>query len=147
MKISKEFRWEMGHRLPFHEGLCKNLHGHSYYMMVEIEGEINEKGMIIDFYDLGKAVKPIIDEFDHAFLCWKEDKTVGEFLEKNNMKRVIVDYQSTVENICSDFTNRIKDELSKIEGNKFKYLTVKISETPNAVAEKTISFLRKQETN
>ena len=25
--ISKQFRWEMGHRLPFHEGLCKNIHG------------------------------------------------------------------------------------------------------------------------
>ena len=62
MKISKEFRWEMGHRLPFHDGLCRNIHGHSYYMVIEIEGELNENGMIIDFYDLGKAVKPIIDE-------------------------------------------------------------------------------------
>ncbi len=26
MKIAKEFRWEMGHRLPFHEDKCKNIH-------------------------------------------------------------------------------------------------------------------------
>ena len=39
MKIAKEFRWEMGHRLPEHFGLCKNIHGHSYKMVVEFEGE------------------------------------------------------------------------------------------------------------
>ena len=40
MKIAKEFRWEMGHRLPEHFGLCKNIHGHSYKMIVEFEGEL-----------------------------------------------------------------------------------------------------------
>ena len=138
MKISKEFRWEMGHRLPFHENLCKNMHGHSYCMVVEVEGEINENGMIIDFYDLGKAVKPIIDEFDHAFMCWEKDTEVKNFLEKMNMKRVIVDYHSTVENICSDFSDRITGELKKIKGGKFKSVTVRVSETPNSSAEKTV---------
>jgi 6-pyruvoyltetrahydropterin/6-carboxytetrahydropterin synthase len=140
MKISKEFRWEMGHRLPFHEGLCKNIHGHSYYMVVEVEGEINENGMIIDFYDLGKAVKPIIDEFDHAFLCWEKDTEVRRFLENLNMKRVIVNYHSTVENICADFSDRISGELKKIKGSKFKSVTVRISETPNSSAEQTVTF-------
>jgi 6-pyruvoyltetrahydropterin/6-carboxytetrahydropterin synthase len=109
-------------------------------MVVEIEGELNENGMIIDFYDLGKAVKPIIDEFDHAFLCWNGDNEVKKFLEKNNMKRVIVDYYSTVENICNDFISRIQSKLSEIKGNKFISLTVKVSETPNAVASKTVKF-------
>jgi len=138
MKISKEFRWEMGHRLPFHENLCKNMHGHSYSMVVEVEGEINENGMIIDFYDLSKAVKPIIDEFDHAFMCWEKDTEVRKFLEKLNMKRVIVDYHSTVENICSDFSRRITGQLGRIKGSKFKTVTVRVSETPNSSAEKTV---------
>jgi 6-pyruvoyltetrahydropterin/6-carboxytetrahydropterin synthase len=141
MKISKEFRWEMGHRLPNHDGLCKNIHGHSYKMIVEIEGEVNESGMIIDFYDLGKIIKPLIEQYDHAFLCWEKDEVVRSFLEKNNMKRVIVDYQSTVENICEDFIKRIQQELQKIKGNIFKALTVKVSETPNSVAEKTVQMV------
>jgi len=41
MKIAKEFKWEMGHRLPEHFGQCKNIHGHSYKMLVEFEGEID----------------------------------------------------------------------------------------------------------
>jgi 6-pyruvoyltetrahydropterin/6-carboxytetrahydropterin synthase len=143
MKISKEFRWEMGHRLPFHEGLCKNLHGHSYKMVIEISGELNENGMIIDFYDLGKAVKPIIDELDHAFLCWENDNEVKLFLERNNLKRVIVPYHSTVENICNDLIKRIHDNLSLIKDNTFSSLTVRIFETPNASAEASTEFSRK----
>ena len=115
MKIAKEFRWEMGHRLPFHNGLCKNVHGHSYQMVIELEGNVNNKGMIIDFYDLGAIIDPIIEKYDHAFLCWEKDKIVKDFLIKHKMKRVFVDYHSTVENICEDFTNIINTKLKKVE--------------------------------
>ena len=38
MKIAKEFRWEMGHRLPEHFGLCKNIHGHCHsYVITDTE--------------------------------------------------------------------------------------------------------------
>jgi 6-pyruvoyltetrahydropterin/6-carboxytetrahydropterin synthase len=140
MKIAKEFSWEMGHRLPFHEGLCRNIHGHSYKMVVELIGEVNESGMIIDFYDLGKVIKPIIENYDHAFLCWENDKPLLEFLEKYDMKRVIVSYQATVENICNDLIQVIYKGLKKLEGYYFEKLCVKIFETPNSYAENSIDF-------
>ena len=135
MKISKEFRWEMGHRLPFHEGLCRNIHGHSYKMAVEISGEVGENGMIIDFYDLNKIINPIIEEYDHAFMCWEKDKNLREFLVKNKMKKVLVSYHSTVENICKDLGTRIIQKLKKLPGYHFDNITVKIFETPNSFAE------------
>lgn len=137
MKISKEYRWEMGHRLPFHKGLCKNIHGHSYKMSVEITGSVNKNGMIIDFFDLNKIIKPIISKYDHAFLCWEGDKKVGEFLKRNKLKFVIVKYQSTVENICSDFLEKIGTKLLKSKGHRFEELTIKIYESPNSYAEKS----------
>jgi 6-pyruvoyltetrahydropterin/6-carboxytetrahydropterin synthase len=137
MKISKEYRWEMGHRLPFHKGLCRNIHGHSYRMSVEITGGLDKNGMVIDFFDLNKIVKPIIEKYDHAFLCWKGDKNVLDFLVKNKMKKVVVDYHSTVENICSDFLDKLTNELLDIKGHKFEELTVKIYESPNSYAEKS----------
>ncbi len=137
MKISKQYHWEMGHRLPFHKGLCKNIHGHSYRMNVEITGGLDKNGMVIDFYELNKIVKPIIDKYDHAFLCWKDDKKVLDFLTKNKMKKVVVEYHSTVENICSDFVSKIMNELLDIKGHKFEELTVKIYESPNSYAEKS----------
>ena len=74
MKIAKEFRWEMGHRLPDHFGLCKNIHGHSYKMIVEFEGELDKNQMVIDYYDVEKIINPIIEKLDHAFMINKEDK-------------------------------------------------------------------------
>jgi 6-pyruvoyltetrahydropterin/6-carboxytetrahydropterin synthase len=140
MKIAKEFRWEMGHRLPFHKSLCKNIHGHSYKMIVEITGEVNKDGMIIDFYDLVEIVNPIIEKFDHAFLCWENDKDLKEFLIKHKMKRVFVPYFSTVENICGDFLERIASKMKRIKGSKFEQVSVKIFETPNSFAERSKIF-------
>ena len=99
MKIAKEFRWEMGHRLPEHFGLCKNIHGHSYKMIIEFEGELNSQGMVIDFYDVEKIINPIIEKLDHAFMVRDDDKLTLEFLEKLNSKKVVVNFFATAENI------------------------------------------------
>ena len=135
MKIAKEFRWEMGHRLPEHTGLCRNIHGHSYRCIVEVEGTQNENGMIIDFYDLGSIVKPIIDRLDHCFLCQKNDTVVREFLEKNNMKIFLVDYLSTVENISEHLLDEITEGIKKLNLRNISRATLKIFETPNSYAE------------
>ena len=108
MKVAKEFRWEMGHRLPEHFGLCKNIHGHSYKMIVEFEGEINEQGMVIDYYDVEKIINPIIKKLDHAFMVSRDDKVVLEFLNKINSKKVVIDFESTAENICNYLLGEIR---------------------------------------
>ena len=106
-------------------------------MSVEITGFINKNGMVIDFFDLNKIVKPILEKYDHAFLCWEGDSKVKNFLVKNRMKKVIVNYHSTVENICNDFTEKLSAKLTKIKNHKFEELTVKIYESPNSFAEKS----------
>lgn len=108
MKIAKEFRWEMGHRLPEHFGLCKNIHGHSYKMIVEFEGELDKNQMVIDYYDVEKIINPVIEKLDHSFMVTKDDKTVLEFLEKMNSKIIVVDFNSTAENICTYLLSEIK---------------------------------------
>ena len=132
MKIAKEFRWEMGHRLPEHFGLCKNIHGHSYKMLVEFEGELNKNEMIIDYYDVEKIVNPIIEKLDHAFMVNRNDNIVLEFLEKMNSKKVIVDFQSTAENICTYFLNEIKK--SNLPSN-VQSIKVRVYETAYEYAE------------
>jgi 6-pyruvoyltetrahydropterin/6-carboxytetrahydropterin synthase len=107
MKIAKEFHWEMGHRLPEHFGLCKNIHGHSYKMIVEFEGELDEQGMVIDFYDVEKIINPIIEKLDHAFMVKDDDEITLEFLEKLYSKKVVVNFFATVENICKYISEKI----------------------------------------
>jgi 6-pyruvoyltetrahydropterin/6-carboxytetrahydropterin synthase len=137
MKIAKEFHWEMGHRLPEHFGLCKNIHGHSYKMIVEFEGELDEQGMVIDFYDVEKIIVPIIDELDHAFMVKDDDKLTLEFLEKLNSKKVVINFFATVENICKYISDKIiKSNLPK----NIKFVIVRVYETAEDYAEEKVSI-------
>ncbi len=137
MKIAKEFNWEMGHRLPEHFGKCKNIHGHSYKMFVEFEGEVQQSGMVMDYYDLKKIIEPLIEKLDHAFMVYNEDEPVLEFLEKLNSKKIIVDFQSTVENITRFFLNEIKN--SELPENIAR-IKVRVCETPDDYAEEEIKL-------
>ena len=132
MKIAKEFTWEMGHRLPFHEGKCKNLHGHSYKCMIELTGEPDKNGIVLDYYDLKKTAEPIFDELDHSVLVWNEDKELIEALQKINSRMVVVDFQTTAENICVYLLNKIK--FAKLPAN-VTALKVRVFETENTYAE------------
>jgi 6-pyruvoyltetrahydropterin/6-carboxytetrahydropterin synthase len=58
---------DSAHYLPGHEK-CGKVHGHTYKIEVLIEGEVQENGMVIDFYDLKKGVKEILQEYDHTLL-------------------------------------------------------------------------------
>jgi 6-pyruvoyltetrahydropterin/6-carboxytetrahydropterin synthase len=134
MKIAKEFRWEMGHRLPEHFSKCKNIHGHSYKMLVEFEGELDKNEMVIDYYDVEKIINPIVEKLDHAFMVHKEDETVLQFLEKMNSKMVVVNFQSTAENICQYLLNEVKK--TSLPENVY-LLKVRVYETPFDYAEET----------
>ena len=70
MILRKEYGFEAAHFIHNHPGKCRNLHGHSYKLLVSIEGKVNpETGMIIDFDDLSKVVlDKVIVRLDHRFL-------------------------------------------------------------------------------
>jgi 6-pyruvoyltetrahydropterin/6-carboxytetrahydropterin synthase len=137
MKIAKEFRWEMGHRLPEHFGKCKNIHGHSYRMIVELEGEVDKSGMVMDYYDLKKIVEPVVEKLDHTFMVYKEDKEIISFLEKMKSRMVVVGFQSTVENICKYFLDEIKK--SNFPQN-VENISIRIYETADDYAEESIKL-------
>jgi len=81
--ITKQFEFAAAHKLPYHKGLCKNLHGHSYKLEITVGKKIRDlliensptaedlpsKGMVMDFSDLKKIVKEkAIDLLDHKYL-------------------------------------------------------------------------------
>lgn len=135
MKIAKEFRWEMGHRLPEHFDKCRNIHGHSYKMLIELEGDLLNNGMVMDYFDLKKLIKPLVEKMDHAFLVYKEDNEIIQFLDKMKSKKVVVNFQSTVENICNYFLK----EVSKIDfPANIKKVKVRVYETHDDYAEESM---------
>lgn len=70
--VTKIFEFEAAHRLHQHHGQCKNLHGHSYKLEVEVrlgDGEkLNGNNMVVDFGHLKGAVQAIVDLLDHSYL-------------------------------------------------------------------------------
>ena len=119
IRITKEFKFEAGHALSGHDGLCKNVHGHSYRLSVTVIGKPiqdpnNPKyGMVMDFSDLKKIINNIIVEpFDHATVLNKNsNKKLVRFMEGQEHKIVKVDYQPTSEMMILDFAERIKSIL------------------------------------
>lgn len=121
IRITKEFKFEMGHALMGYDGPCKNIHGHSYALKVTVAGNpIIETGhpklgMVMDFGDLKKIVREaIIDEFDHALVLNDQMPTglVNEL--KDNFARIILlGYQPTSELMVADFAERIQKLLPK----------------------------------
>jgi len=112
MIVEKSFRWEMGHRLMHHKGQCYNIHGHSYRANVAVAGVVNLEGMVIDFADIKKHVKPIIDEIDHSFMCYNKDSIMKDFLQQTDFKVVYVDFETTAENIAIWLFEKIKEKLN-----------------------------------
>ncbi len=136
MKLAKEFRWEMGHRLPLHKGACRNIHGHSYRMEVEVEGDVDpETGMVMDFGDISAVVKPFVAEMDHCFLCQDSDTELLKLFQSMGMKMIVIPYPSTVENICRMVVERLEPAFQQEGQGQVHAFTVRIWETVSSVAE------------
>ncbi len=131
--ISKQFRWEMGHRLPFHAGLCKNIHGHSYEAHVILAGEPDQQGMVMDYFDMKLLIQSKIDELDHSFLCDTSDTVVRQFLEEQGMKHVLVDFPTTAENIARMLLDHVVANLPS--DHRIDAVRIRVFETEKTYAE------------
>lgn len=99
-RVSKDFRFEAAHRLPWHEGLCANLHGHSYHITVSLVGEPDERGMVIDFKRIKALVAPLIAEWDHAVLIAAYDEELLTAVRALGSRYAILPVDSTAENVA-----------------------------------------------
>lgn len=129
----------MAHALWGYDGLCKNIHGHSYILKVSVSGEpINDPndikdGMVIDFGDLKRVAKEhIVDIFDHSVVLNKR-APVEKFEGINEMfdRKMYTDFQPTAENLVIYFAGILKKELP----SGVKLESVVLFETANSYAE------------
>ncbi len=67
--VTRTFTFEAAHRLPWHPGKCRGLHGHSYRLEVTVSGPLDEHGVVVDFDTLSDVVESaVIEQFDHRDL-------------------------------------------------------------------------------
>ena len=72
MIIGKTFTFDAAHYLPNYEGKCKNMHGHTWRVTLEVKGELLTEGpnikMVMDLNDLKTVAHLLLDKWDHRVL-------------------------------------------------------------------------------
>lgn len=109
IRVTKRFHFEMAHTLYEYDGLCRNIHGHSYNLEVTLIGEPRNKpkhpkdGMVMDFSEIKEIVKSkIVSRFDHALMVNQlVPKKQMELLKQTTERVIVVDFQPTSENIVA----------------------------------------------
>jgi len=138
IRITREFTFEMAHVLDFHDGPCRNVHGHSYRLLVTVSGTpLNDPGsprdgMIIDFADLKKIVEEkVINTFDHALVVSKSFERRYNLLQGSFTNLVVLDFQPTCENLVAEFADRLKFNFP----SGVHLHSLRLYETPKSYAE------------
>ncbi|MFI3256403.1 MAG: 6-carboxytetrahydropterin synthase QueD [Psittacicella sp.] len=117
--IVKEFSFDAAHLLNAHDGKCKNLHGHTYKLQVEIESnELIEsgpkQGMVKDFAEIKEIVKSlVVDKLDHAFLYNKtnaSESSIASVLIADNLKVFPFESRTTAEEMSRFIFDKLKNE-------------------------------------
>jgi 6-pyruvoyltetrahydropterin/6-carboxytetrahydropterin synthase len=79
--VTCSFTFEAAHRLVWHPGKCRNLHGHSYRLEVTVSGPLDGNGVVVDFDHLSEIVhREVIDQWDHRDLNEVIDNPTAELL-------------------------------------------------------------------
>lgn len=146
MLITRRLEFDAGHRIPDHLSQCRHLHGHRYVIEITVQGEIinqsgqPDNGMVMDFADVKAIAKElVVDAWDHAFLCWRDDHVVHDFLAAiPGHKTVLLDLVPTAENLALIAGEILQPEFAKRYGHQLHLHTIRLYETPNCWAE--ISF-------
>ncbi len=97
-------------------------------MIIEIEGNVDERGMVVDFNILKRLVH---DFYDHKIILHKDDPLI-ECLKKNKQNMVILSHNPTAENIARQIACNI---LGHIDA---EYVNVTVLETPTQGATFTL---------
>jgi 6-pyruvoyltetrahydropterin/6-carboxytetrahydropterin synthase len=139
IRITKIFNFEMAHALLGYDGLCKNVHGHSYELCVTVIGKPELEtgnphlGMVLDFGILKAIVHlNVTGKMDHSIVL-NDQAPYAHQLDHEDFfqKKWLVPFQPTCENLLLYFSEIIKKNLPA----HTKLFSLKLKETPTSFAE------------
>ena len=65
-EVTVEHTFAAAHFLRDYHGKCERLHGHNYKVQVTMRGsELDKAGMLVDFTEMKRALRAILEPFDH----------------------------------------------------------------------------------
>ncbi len=132
--IKVEHSFDSAHFLAGYNGKCANIHGHRWKVEVEVltqelieEGQF--RGMVIDFSDLKRDVREMLDFYDHTLIV--EEGTLRKetlrCLIEDEFRVVNVKFRPTAENFAYFFYQCIRKK-------NYNVKRVTVYETPTNCA-------------
>ena len=139
MFITRRLEFDAGHRIPNHASQCRHLHGHRYVLEITLSGEIirtegaAEQGMVMDFSDVKSIANDVlVKRWDHAFLVYRGDRAVVDFLASlPEHKTVVLPVVPTAENLAAEAFRILDAAYIDTYGNQLTLQRVRLYETPN----------------
>jgi len=129
----------MAHTLYEYDGLCRNIHGHSYNLEVTLIGKPRNEpqhpkdGIVIDFSQIKELVKTqIVNRFDHSLMVNRlVPEKQQELLRQTSERIIVVDFQPTSENIVIYIASILQQHLP----SGVNLFSVRLFETVTSFAE------------
>ena len=116
-RLSVHDGFAAAHRLTGSGGKCESLHGHNFRVTLEVTGDqLDGSGMLMDFGDLKKTLRTVLEELDHSDL---------------NEHRVLSVSGPSSENIARFIWRAVNDMLDR---NNVKVAAVTVNESDTASA-------------
>jgi len=137
--LKAEHSFDSAHFLSNYDGKCANIHGHRWKVEVEVQSEILVEGgqldgMVIDFGDLKKDVKDMVDYYDHVLIVQEDtmrDATLN-CLKQDGFNVIEVNFRPTAENFSCFFFGLMKNK-----GYNVRRITVYETPTNSATYEES----------
>ena len=108
--LKTEHSFDAAHFLYGYEGKCSNIHGHRWRVVAEVSSDELEttgqnRGMYVDFGDLKKDLKEIVDYLDHCLIIENGSlkETTLKALQDENFRIIQFAFRPTAENMAKYF--------------------------------------------
>lgn len=108
MIIEKKYYFYAAHRNKSAGEKCGKIHGHTYDVVCQFKFDKIDNGITMLFSDIDRIAEPIIKQYDHTFLLWKDDPLVT-ILEINNEPFTELPFETSAENMSIWLFTEIKN--------------------------------------
>ena len=110
MIIEKKYHFYAAHRNKNAGEKCGRIHGHTYDVVCHFKFNEMKDGVTMLFSDIDKVVEPIIKQYDHHFLLFRDD-SLCDVLNMANEPYIELPFETSAENMAMWIFNQIKTHL------------------------------------
>lgn len=147
ISIHKDYlKFSAAHFLIFPDGSAERLHGHNYKVFVDLQTELDEHGLVVNFKEIKPLIRRLCDELDEHLLLPGEHPVLtatrtGEHFEVRYRERrylipadevIVLPIRNTsAENLAAWFGRTLRERLATVwPALRVQRLVVGVEETP-----------------